>query len=386
MAATRHKWDVDFTLSLHNRTGKYFIGKEIIDGLPDLIGNVCAWRVPDGLTSNHSLRRIFGRLWKEEERIRSRFIPALPYQYSSSPVLHLDPLSVLNWDISAKDLVLCHDLGPITHPELFDDAVATAYRRAYARIQKFRPRLVFVSLASRNAFETLYGADLPSQVIYPPIRSAVVSGLAAPVEGVGSRFLLTVGSIGRRKNQIASIRAFARSNLADGGMQYVICGTREPGADDVLAEAERTRGVVMLPYVSDDELHWLYGNASGFVLPSLLEGFGVPLAEAMCHGLVPLVSAESVLQEVAGPMAIAVEPTSDASIAAGMVELASLTKTEIARRQEGMKLQLSQYSSQAFLSRWRELLETPAADAYTSTTRIDFRAEPEFNTGLRAHG
>lgn len=350
------RWDVDFTLSLHNRTGKYFIGRDLIDALPEQFGKVSVWRVPERIAATPLARKVIGRLWAEEDRLRRKFPIAVAQQASRRPVLHLDPMTVLNWRLSARDGVLCHDLGPITHPELFDPSVTLLYERAYARIAELRPRMIFVSQTSRAAFAALYGAPASATVIYPPIRPGVEAGDHTPVDGVGPRFLLTVGSIGRRKNQQASIRAFARSGLADAGYQYVICGSREPGYADVLSEAERTPGVLILPYVSDEHLRWLYAHAQGFVLVSLLEGFGVPVAEAMRCGRVPLVSAGSVLEEVAGPMAIAVDPESVDDIAKGMAQVAALSPAELADRVAGLQARVLTFSMPAFVDAWKTFL------------------------------
>jgi glycosyltransferase involved in cell wall biosynthesis len=145
--------------------------------------------------------------------------------------------------------------------------------------------------SSMTNFVALYGDNYRSmKVIYPALRGGIVSGTEEPIEAVPQRFLLTVGSIGSRKNQLRSIEAFARSKLADEGFFYVICGGSEPGFDAVVEAAAKMHAVILPGYVNDSQLRWLYAHASGFVLPSLLEGFGLPAAEAISKGLVPLLS------------------------------------------------------------------------------------------------
>jgi glycosyltransferase involved in cell wall biosynthesis len=68
------------------------------------------------------------------------------------------------------------------------------------------------------------------------------------------------------------------------------CGGPEPGFDAVIEAAGKMPGVILPGYVNDNQLRWLYTHASGFVLPSLLEGFGLPAAEAISYGLIPLLS------------------------------------------------------------------------------------------------
>ncbi|MDF8334824.1 glycosyltransferase [Novosphingobium cyanobacteriorum] len=273
----------------------------------------------------------------------------------------MDPSTVVHAALRASDIVLCHDLGPLTHPELFTPAVCDLYRRAYAVVSRADARMVFVSQASMDAYRDLYGDNSDMRVIYPAIR-AEIGGQGDPV-AIPGPFLLTVGSVGNRKNQATSIEAFARSGLHQSGVSYVICGAREPGADAVAAVAASTPGVILLPYVTDAELQWLYGAASGFVLMSRLEGFGVPVAEAIARGLVPLVTADSVLEEVAGEGAL-VAPCHDAdAIAAQMNRLVALTSAERALRQQRLARSIARFSRQSFAQGWSTLIHDVAGRA-----------------------
>jgi glycosyltransferase involved in cell wall biosynthesis len=131
----------------------------------------------------------------------------------------------------------------------------------------------------------------------------------------------------------------------------------------VAAAAAQTPGVVLLGFVTDLELNWLYENAAGFVLPSLLEGFGVPVAEAVARGLAPLVSADSVLHEVAGDGALLVDPTDTAQIAAGMRALVEMTKAEADERHVALVASLAKFSPEVFEQSWRDAIEAAIASA-----------------------
>ena len=234
--------------------------------------------------------------------------------------LHLDPHSVLHAGLRSRDIVLCHDLGPISHPDLYNGWVAKLYKHAYARIRAVKPEIVFVSRFSADEFARLYGTLPRTRVIYPPVRKEMNSAEAFPVDGVVEPFILTVGSLGRRKNQAAMIQAYARSRLYDAGVSYILCGARETGFEQIEQIARETPGVRVLEYVTDGQLSWLYARARAFVLASRLEGFGVPVAEAINSDLMPIVTRDSVLFEVAGPNAIAVDCDDVDSIAQGMDE------------------------------------------------------------------
>jgi glycosyltransferase involved in cell wall biosynthesis len=354
-ARSDEKWDVDFSLALFNRTGKYFIGADIIAQNADLIRNIHYWRItarspPEGLAA-----RIIGKIESLEHQARTA-LDLPPRTAPAAKCLHLDPLTALHRKLRRDDLVLCHDLGPITHPDLFTKDISKQYDLAYRLVQEAQPDLVFVSQASAAAFASLYGTPRRSHVIYPPIRAGSLSAQSKACAGIRPPFLLTVGSLGRRKNQASAIRAFALSGLAEKGFSYVLCGEREPGAEEVAALAGQVPGIVILPYVSEENLRWLYDAASGFVLVSNLEGFGMPVAEAMARGLIPLVSEHSVLEEVAGSGALTADPGSIESIAAAMTQLAELPEGERKRRIGQFDAQIAQFSESAFRRQWRSLL------------------------------
>jgi glycosyltransferase involved in cell wall biosynthesis len=268
-----------------------------------------------------------------------------------------DPRECICYSVKPCDVVLCHDMGPLTHPSLYHEGVRSAYALAFDRIKNARPFMLFVSEASRLAFMSMYGGDFPLlKVIHIPLRGGLSLSEEQTVSGIPQNFFLTVGSIGTRKNQLQSIKAFDASGLAKNGYGYVICGGPEPGADEVISLAQKIKGVILPGYVNDSQLRWLYRNASGFILASLLEGFGMPAAEAIYHGQVPLLSASGALEEVAGDGAIYVDPQSIAEIMAGMKSLAGMTLEEREIRLLKLRMNISKFSSESAVSIWRSTL------------------------------
>jgi len=351
------RWRVDFSLALFNRSGKYQIGQEIIADNAGLIDGVYYWRKrattpPTGLTA-----RLLGKAEQLEHGARmaasDRRCPAGRRKHRW---LHLDPLTVLHRRPMRGDVVLVHDMGPLTHPSLFAPGVEKAYRFAYQILAQSAALPVFVSQTSQREYGNLFAQNARARVIYPPVAARLYSGNRIRPDQVGDRFLLTVGVIGARKNQVNAIRAFAQAGLAKKGFEYVMCGSREPGHEQVLELAAATPGVRVLSFVAEDQLRWLYANAAGFVLPSLLEGFGMPVAEALAFGLVPIVSQDSVLTEVAGDAALHIDPHNIGSIAAAMLQLIALPDDDLARRRQAMDAQLASFSHGGFLQAWRALM------------------------------
>jgi glycosyltransferase involved in cell wall biosynthesis len=365
--------DCEFTLALNNRTGKYFFCKDMIDASQDLIRTCYYWRVPLNALPSTPVARVLGRLARIEVELRvqsrlgDRLLPAISHR---QPMVFTDPRECVLYRLKSSDVVLCHDLGPLTHPEFYGPGVKDIYAIAFDRIKAAKPFMLFVSAASRAVFVQLFGHDFPLlQVIHIPLRKGIARDSEQILGGLPEKFFLTVGSVGTRKNQLRSIQAFVSSGLADEGFAYVICGGPEPGADDVMALGRETKGVILPGYVNDDELRWLYRNAKGFVLPSLLEGFGLPAAEAINYGVVPLLTPGGALQEVAGDGAVYANPLDPADIAAGMRRLAEMTKEERDVRLFQLRSSIERFSLENAIAGWRSALELAITSSGSPTSK-----------------
>ncbi len=353
-AAQTGKVDVDFTLALNNTTGKYFFGRDMVASSADLVNGIYYWRArhkskPEGL-----YRRILGRLALWETLLHERLGLGMQFR-PPRPLVFTDPREAIYTDLKPYDVVLCHDLGPITHPELYGPGVEQVYLRAYEKIQKAKPFMLFVSESTRDVFVRLFGDNYAClRVIYIPARKEM-GGDAEPVPGVPEKFLLTVGAVGRRKNQHSALLAYAQSGLHERGIGYVICGGPEPGAEAVMDLARKTPGVIATGYVPDNQLRWLYTQALGFVLPSRLEGFGVPAMEAILYRAMPLITRGGALNEVTGDAAILVDDTIE-SIADGMQRLADLTPEERDIRLDAMRDHVKTFDFDKSAATWRQTL------------------------------
>ena len=135
------------------------------------------------------------------------------------------------------------------------------------------------------------------------------------------QYWLCVGTIEPRKNQQALFEALAR---LPGNRPLVLAGGRGWLMEDMarrVNELGLASRVKLTGYVDDAELAWLYANCLGFVYPSLFEGFGLPVLEAMSLGAPVITSNVSSLPEVAGDAALLVDPLDTGSIAYAMARL-----------------------------------------------------------------
>jgi glycosyltransferase involved in cell wall biosynthesis len=362
--AARRPIVADMSLALINRTGAYHVCREVAESCADLLAGTIHWRHRGESPPEGIIRRILGRIMLQEIA-HPRLGRLLPRRRRpGEAMLFMDPLYVMAEAPERGDTVLCHDLGPVSHPELFGPETEAAYRRAYRLIQAGRPGMVFVSEASRDAFIGAYGHDFRFLEVIPLFVRPLRSGTdAEPPPGVTSPFLLTVAALERRKNHLRCFEAFAASGLAQRGFRYVVCGPRGNAAGEVTEAAAATPGVVHLGYVSDAQLRWLYRNAAGFVLPSLLEGFGMPALEAAQHGLVSLVGQGGAQREAVGEGAIFVDETSVDDIRAGLLRLADMPASDRAALVALARAHAQALSRERFIGAWRALLTRESGKA-----------------------
>ena len=145
--------------------------------------------------------------------------------------------------------------------------------------------------------------------------------------GLTEPYFLFVGTLEPRKNLTRLLEAFARlpDSLRNGAV-LAIAGGKGWGGVDVATIAERFGigdRVRVLGYVDDSQLATLYTHALFLAMPSLYEGFGLPLLEAMSHGTPVLTSNCASMPEVAGDAGVLVDPCDVDSVAHGLSELLS---------------------------------------------------------------
>lgn len=145
---------------------------------------------------------------------------------------------------------------------------------------------------------------------------------AAPSDLPRENLVLFVGAIQRRKNIARLVRAFERLPK---GWRLALAGAPDGfGAAEELHAVEqspRREAIDVLGYVSLAELERLYQRARIFAFPSLDEGFGMPVLEAMAHGVPVITSNRSALPEVAGDAALLVDPADSDAISLSLIHI-----------------------------------------------------------------
>ncbi|MDO8452007.1 MAG: glycosyltransferase family 1 protein [bacterium] len=139
--------------------------------------------------------------------------------------------------------------------------------------------------------------------------------------GLNNNYILSVGTLQPRKNYVRLIEAFSMLKRKNPDLSLAIVGKKGWLYEEIL-EAPRTfhvaESVRFLDFVAGEDLPDLYRHAVCFALPSLYEGFGLPVLEAMAEGTIVVTSNVSSLPEVAGSAGIYVDPMNIESIKKGL--------------------------------------------------------------------
>ncbi|MGD0020839.1 MAG: glycosyltransferase family 1 protein [Smithellaceae bacterium] len=148
--------------------------------------------------------------------------------------------------------------------------------------------------------------------------------------GIDQNYFLFVGTLEPRKNLLRLLTSYSRfsASMKDKAL-LVIAGGKGWGGVDIkktVRELDLERHVRLVGYVDDAMLAALYKHALFLAMPSIYEGFGLPLTEAMAHGTPVLTSDNSSMPEVAGEAGLLVDPLSGDSIQEGLMELISNDK------------------------------------------------------------
>lgn len=216
-------------------------------------------------------------------------------------------------------VVTVHDLAVLRHPETFNLWTRLYSRLCVSRVARAARLLIAVSEHTKREIVELLGVPAEKIRVVPNGVSETFTpdGPAEPGD-----YVLAVGTIEPRKNLGRLAEAARRL-----GVELRVVGASGWG------HVELGAGVRRLGRVPDEELARLYRGARCLAYPSIYEGFGIPIVEAMASGTPVVTSRGGATEEVAGAAAVLVDPLDPAAIAAGIEEAA-------ARREELVRVGL----------------------------------------------
>jgi glycosyltransferase involved in cell wall biosynthesis len=254
-------------------------------------------------------------------------------------------------------VVSVHDVSFLEHPEYFPWERALQLQWTVRRTVRRAARILTGTEFSRASILRAYGDLDEDKVVTVPnaaasdFRPVSRDSAAATVRdhfSIPTPFLLAVGDLQPRKNQIGLIRAFARLVRAYPQFKHnLVLAGKETWFAERVREAARDSGVAerirFFGFVSDQDLLQLYNACDLFVFPSFYEGFGLPALEAMACGRAVVCSNTSALPEVVDGAAILFDPYSIDEMVRAIADL--LLDPELKARMERLGLQRAAHFS-----------------------------------------
>jgi len=289
------------------------------------------------------------------------------------------PANILPGGLAIPAITTVHDIMWLTHPEWCNPEPwgrieRPFYAHGITRALKHSARIVTVSEASRAAIEAHHPAAAGRVTVIP---SGVAGDFAPVPRDIGElarlgvparrRYVLVVGQGAPYKNHEGALRAFATAFGARDDIDLVM--VRRRGASGTrLERLARSLGIGgrmhVLPTVARADLVQLYAGAEVLLHPSLCEGFGNPLAEAMACGCPVITSAASAMPEVAGGAAVLVDPFDVSDIAAALRRVVDDPALRAALRSRGLNRAAAfnwRACAAAYLGLYASVLEEVAA-------------------------
>jgi glycosyltransferase involved in cell wall biosynthesis len=260
---------------------------------------------------------------------------------------HLDLFHATHYVIPplarARAVVTIHDIIHVLYPQFLPNRAALLYARVMIRRALSRAdRIITVSYNSKRDLVDYFGIG-PSriEVIYNGVAGRFRADLPRPERervaakyGLPRPYLLFLGGEKPHKNVRNVLRAYAEARRERALPHALVLAGPMPKnrsrVEALIAALDLDTRVIRTGVVPEEDLPGLFAGADAFLYPTLYEGFGLPVAEAMACGVPVLTSSTSALQEIAGGYAYLVDPMDVDAIARGIVDLA----TDPARRAE----------------------------------------------------
>lgn len=303
----RYTWELLAGLATHPGLHEYWLYcREMPVDLPPLPAHMHVRVLPFPRLWTHI--RLAWELWRQPPDVL--FVPShvVPWNVRLVPRLRV--------------VTTVHDLGFLHFPQAH-----TTFQNVYLRLStwwatKSADTVIAISQATADDLYTFSGIAPDRVVVIPHGVSALFAPQAATPQA-WSRYFLYVGTLQPRKNLARVIEAFAQARCHPD--THLLIAGRTGWLSEPLQALALQYGVAnrvhFLGFVPDTQLPGLLASARAFVFPSLYEGFGMPVLEAMASGVPVITSTTSALPEVAGDAALLVDPTDVSAIAQAMTRI-----------------------------------------------------------------
>lgn len=293
---------------------------------------------------------LLGRPAMDQKIIRNLKLDIRNFDWWFSPNLNFTALSP-----RTKHILTIHDLSFEFFPGCFSSKDRLWHKLVSPRRQCERADIILAPSehTKRDVIEKYGIHEKKIKVLYPgfrmsDVRPCLLAGRCQMSDvknkyHLPERYILFLGAIEPRKNVLAVIEAYKQSSLFTDHCSLIIAGPLGYKSSEVLERVKTTPGCEYIGYVASEDKSALYAGTSLFVYPSLYEGFGLPVLEAMAMGIPVITSHRGSLPEVAGSAAWYVNPLNCHEIASAMRALADNSRLRRVHTERGV-LQSQQFS------------------------------------------
>jgi len=242
---------------------------------------------------------------------------------------------ILPWFLKTPNVLTVHDLIALDHPKYCKNENALYFRLCLPRSIKKADRIIAVSYTVKEDILRRFKIDPEKiSVVYHGVDTSFKKIVAREILDrvrrkyqIPQQYILFVGNLEPKKNLVRLIDAFLllkKKNVIP--HKLVIVGQDGWKSEQIykrLENSDQTSDIVCTGYVDREDLPAIYSMSALFAFPSLYEGFGLPVLEAMACGTPVLISNRGALPEIAGNISPQVDPTSVPDIAAGLLKCLS---------------------------------------------------------------
>ena len=284
-------------LSLLHPENDYFLySPKKPDGSNFISSDNIKLRIPEGFINSS-----FPSLWRSSGIVRDLKSDGIQIFHGLSNEI---PLKLKKSGINS--VVTIHDLIFLTHPQYYKFIDRNIYRKKFTYSASHSDAIITVSRKTKEDVVNLLNINQDKVfVVYqgcnPIFNKAVTSEVKTEIRkkyGLPSEYLLCVGTIEERKNQLALVKAVHEGRI---DIPIVMVGRHTSYYSEIekYIRVENLKNVIFLQNISTVDLPAIYQMATVFVYPSLAEGFGIPVVEALASK-VPVITSEGGSMEEAG--------------------------------------------------------------------------------------
>jgi glycosyltransferase involved in cell wall biosynthesis len=254
----------------------------------------------------------------------------LEARFGNPDIIHSNnffcPLGMRN----ARLIYTLYDLSFLENPEWHVEANRVSCFEGVFQASLHADHILAISQFSKQHFLEVF-PHYPTErvsVVHLGSRFSRRQGMTQPrglERLIPQQFWLCVGTLEPRKNHARLLNSYAKLKAAPGQTRPLVIagakGWRTEHLDRLIDDLRLNDHVIATGYLSDDAMQWLYQNCYAALYPSLFEGFGLPVLEAMSQGAAVIASNATSIPEIAGDAALLVDPYSEEEIFAAMLRL-----------------------------------------------------------------